>query len=230
MATAHPVCGSGDAVIAARAITVTFGRTIALDRVDFELEPGIVGLFGPNGSGKSTLLRVLAGLLRPDRGHVDFDGTPLDPKREGVRRAIGYVGHNGGLYDALTVAENINVWADLHGIEPDARVETIDRLGLNDKAATRAGELSAGFRRRAAVARALVHDPDVLLLDEPYANLDDDAAEIVSSAIRWWWAEGKTAVIATHGAKKVRAYADAGLILRNGILAHQRGSFQDERA
>ena len=214
-------------MIAARDVTVTFGRTLALDTVAFEIDAGIVGLFGPNGSGKSTLLRVLAGLLRPDRGHVDFDGTRLDIKSEGARRRIGYVGHNGGLYDRLTVAENVDVWADLHGVARDARADVIERLGLADKRATRAGDLSAGFRRRAAVARALVHDPDLLLLDEPYANLDEDASEVVSSALRAWRTDGKTAVVATHGAKRVRAYADAGLILRNGVLAYQRGSFQE---
>lgn len=213
-------------MIAVRDVTVAFGRTVALDAVDLELEAGIVGLFGPNGSGKSTLLRVLAGLLRPTRGRVDFDGRALDVRNESVRRRIGYVGHNGGLYDHLSVAENVAIWADLHGIPYGHRAETIERLGLETHRASRAGDLSAGFRRRAAVARALVHDPDVLLLDEPYANLDDDAAELVSGAIRAWKRGGKTAVIATHGAKRVRAYADVGVVLRRGTLAHQRGKFE----
>jgi heme exporter protein A len=215
-------------MIAARDVRVTFGRTIALNGVDFQLEGGIVGLFGPNGSGKSTLLRVLAGLLRPDRGRIDYEGVPLDVKSERTRRRIGYVGHNSGLYDRLTLGETIDVWGDLHGVRSDARAEIIERLGLGHKRDTRAGELSAGLRRRAAVARALVHDPDLLLLDEPYANLDEDASETVSSAIRAWKSNGKIAVIATHGAKRVRAYADAGLILRNGLLTHQRGSFLDK--
>ena len=211
----------------ARSLRVVFGGTVALAGIDVDLEPGIVGLFGPNGSGKTTLLRVFAGLLPATSGEVAFDGRPLDLRDESVRRRVGYAGHANGLYDTLSVHENLELFAHLYGSAP--RVETvIDALGLQEVAVTRVAALSAGLTRRVAVARALVHDPDLLLLDEPYANLDNDASEVVSQAIRSWHSPGKTAVIATHGAKRVRAYADAGIVLRRGELASHRASFAPE--
>jgi len=203
-------------VIAVESLTVAFGRTIALDAIDLEISAGITGVFGPNGSGKSTLLRAVAGLLRPSAGTVMIDGRSFSLRDESFRRRIGYAGHEAGLYPHLTVAENLKLFADLYGA-PGARVgELLAGVGLSDRAATYARDLSAGLKRRAAVARALVHDPDVLLLDEPYANLDDDASEMISAAVRSWCTAGRAALIATHGAKRVKAYAGGGIILRDG--------------
>jgi heme exporter protein A len=200
-------------VIAAESLTVVFGSTVALDDLNVEIGPGVTGLFGPNGSGKSTLLRVVAGLLRPTSGRVTIDGVP-DPGR--IRWIVGYAGHNSGLYRDLTVRENLSLFARLYGV-PDERVGSVaGALGIEMHANTRVADLSAGFVRRAAVARAILHEPAVLLLDEPYANLDDDAAELLSDAVKAWRAPGRSAVIATHGAKKVKRFADAGVILRDG--------------
>lgn len=211
-------------MISTRDVRVVFGGTIALNAVDLELEAGIVGLFGPNGSGKSTLLRVFSGLLPPTAGAVLLEGAPIDLRDESVRRRLGYAGHASGLYDTLTVRENLELFARLYGAVQ--RVErVIDALGLQSVVGTRVANLSAGWVRRVAVARAMVHDPDLLLLDEPYANLDDDASETVSTAIRAWKSAGKIAVIATHGAKRVRAFADAGIVLRRGEVASYRSSF-----
>ncbi len=214
-------------MIATRDVRVVFGGTIALNDVELDLKEGIVGLFGPNGSGKSTLLRVLCGLLPPTSGKVLFEGAPLELRDESLRRRLGYAGHASGLYDTLTVRENLDLFARLYGAAAGVP-ETVDRLELSVVAGSRVGNLSAGFVRRVAVARALVHDPDLLLLDEPYANLDDDASEVVSRAIRAWHSPGKIAVIATHGAKRVRAFADAGIVLRRGEVASYRASFTPE--
>lgn len=208
-------------VIQVRNLTVTFGRTIALHGLDADIGPGISGLFGPNGSGKSTLLRVLAGLLRPSAGAVSAFGTVMTMRSEALRGKVGYAGHTAGLYGNLTVAENLALFAKLHGTHTGRIGTVMEQLGLVERADTAAGDLSSGFRRRAGIARALVHEPELLFLDEPYANLDDDAAELVSQAIRAWRAPGRTAVIATHGAKKVKQYADAGLILQRGRLIRQ---------
>lgn len=200
-------------------VSVFYGRTIALDGVDVALQPGITGLFGQNASGKTTLLRVVAGLLRPSEGAAYLGEAPIRSSDEALRGRIGYAGHDAGLYARLSVEENLRLFARLHGA-PEQRIEEVlEQLGLGDRKGTLVDELSAGFKRRAAVARALLHDPDVLLLDEPYANLDDDAAETVSAAITAWWRPERTAVIASHGAKKVKAYADAGLILQRGRVA-----------
>ena len=204
-----------------RELKVAYGRTLALDGVHLELEGGIAGLFGPNGSGKSTLLRVLAGLLRPTSGSVLAFGQPISMKNETLRGRIGYAGHRSGLYGRLTVMENLEMFARLHGVPPKRAAGVIEELGLGSRAGTPVAALSAGFKRRAAVARALVHEPDMLLLDEPYANLDDEAAAFVSDAVVDWRRDGRVAIIATHGAKKVKAYADAGLILQHGHLLKQ---------
>lgn len=207
-------------------LKVAYGRTRALDGVHLQLPGGVAGLFGPNGSGKSTLLRVLAGLLRPTSGTVMAFGAPVSMKNETLRGRIGYAGHRAGLYGRLTVMENLQLFARLHGAEPRAADRVIEQLGLGDRRDTPAASLSAGFKRRAAVARALLHDPDLLLLDEPYANLDDDAAALVSSAVVEWRGPERVAIVATHGAKKVKAYADAGLIIQNGRLIRQ-GMYTD---
>ncbi len=208
-------------MITIEGLRVAYGRTIALDRVDAEIAPGVAGLFGPNGSGKSTLLRVLAGLLRPSAGTIRMAGEPVDMKSERVRARIGYAGHRSGLYARLTIVENLELFARLYGAGADRVGKMIDQLDLGERARTPVAELSAGYRRRAAVARALLHDPDLLLLDEPYANLDDEAAECVSQAVMTWRRSGSVAVIATHGAKKVKRYADSGLILQRGRLIRQ---------
>jgi len=205
-------------VISVASLTVAFGRTIALDGIDLDVPPGITGLFGQNGSGKSTLLRVIAGLQRPTAGTVSMDGRPMTLRDEALRRRIGYSGHASGLYPHLTVAENLELFAELYGAPAARAGDALLAVGLSGRAATYAGELSAGLKRRASVARAMVHDPDVLLLDEPYANLDDDASEMISAAVQEWCEPGKVALIATHGAKKVKAYADGGIILRDGIV------------
>jgi heme ABC exporter ATP-binding subunit CcmA len=202
-------------------LNVFFGRTVALDHVDLDLEPGVVGLFGQNASGKSTLLRVLAGLLEPTSGEVTWNGTPLNSSGEGLRARIGYAGHASGLYLRLSIRENLALFARLYGVLPQRVDIALDMLDLTSRAATPVGRLSAGFKRRAGVARALLHEPDMLLLDEPYAHLDDEASDAVSEAIRSWRAPGRTAVIATHGAKRIKQFTDARVVLQRGRVVTQ---------
>lgn len=204
-----------------RDLRLAYGRTLALDDVHLQLGGGVAGLFGPNGSGKSTLLRVLAGLLRPTSGEVLAFGSPVSMKNEGLRGRIGYAGHRAGLYGRLTLMENLQMFARLHGAEPGRAQVVVEQLGLGDRRDTAVAALSAGYRRRVAVARALLHEPDLLLLDEPYANLDDEAASLVSDAVIAWRRPDRVAIVATHGAKKVKAFADSGLILQRGRLIKQ---------
>ncbi|HVF54267.1 MAG TPA: ABC transporter ATP-binding protein [Actinomycetota bacterium] len=206
-------------------VTVAFGRTLALHRVNVQLKRGITGLFGPNASGKSTLLRTLAGLLRPARGRVTIDGMNVDLRDASFRRRIGWAGHATGLYGGLSVRENLELFAALYDASPDAPEQVVSSLGLDEVLDQRASALSAGWQRRAAVARALVHGPQIVLLDEPYANLDDEASEIVSAALKAWLAVDPTeriGVVATHGAKRLKGFADASVVLRRGALASHR--------
>jgi heme ABC exporter ATP-binding subunit CcmA len=204
-------------------LTVSYGSTIALKRVELTLYDGVTGLFGPNGAGKSTLLRVLSGLLRPSGGSALLFGEEIRSSRESIRRRIGYVGHESGLYARLSVIENLSLFASLYGVTSDRVDGVLDQLDMHEWQGTQVGALSAGLKRRVAVARAVLHEPDVLLLDEPYANLDDDASERVSAAILGWRAPGRVAVIATHGAKRVKAFADAGIIIQRGnVISYRR--------
>ena len=203
-------------MIAIESVTVVFGRTLALDEITIEIPTGVTGVFGPNGSGKSTLLKAIAGLLEPAGGLITIDGA--NRRDESLRRRIGYAGHGSGLYARLSLQENLELFASLYGAGNERVPVMIDALGLGEFATRPVGDLSAGSKRRAAVARALIHDPDLLLLDEPYANVDDEASEAISEALRSWKKDGKTALVATHGAKKVKAYADGGIILQRGRL------------
>jgi ABC-type multidrug transport system ATPase subunit len=125
--------------------------------------------------------------------------------------------------------ENLALFARLHGVAERRVDEVLEELGLARRRDFLVGALSAGLKRRASVARALLHHPDLLLLDEPYANLDDDASDLVSAAVRRWRGPGRAALVATHGAKKVKRFADAGLILRDGravVYGSYRGASQ----
>ena len=203
-------------MIELQALSVSYGRTVAIDNISLKFEVGITGLFGPNGSGKSTLLRTIAGLLRPTSGSIVVDGQ--NPRTEDARENVGYVGHSPGLYRDLTVRENLDLFGRLYGAAPERTGDLLELFGLGRYARIRAGELSAGLARRAGVARAFAHDPGILLLDEPYANVDDDAAALISRALTEWRGPGRSAIVATHGAKKVKAFADAGVILRDGRI------------
>jgi heme exporter protein A len=214
---------SSQSCIELRGLTVSYGSTIALKGVDLTLYDGVTGLFGPNGAGKSTLLRALSGLLRPSGGSSLLFGEEIRSSSETFRRRIGYVGHESGLYPRLSVTENLSLFANLYGVRADRVEEVLEQLDMREWQSVQVGELSAGLKRRAAVARAVLHEPDVLLLDEPYANLDDDASERVSATVLAWRAAGRVAVIATHGAKRVKAFADAGIIIQRGnVISYRR--------
>ncbi len=206
-------------MIAVEGVTVAFGRTVALDSITVAMPDGVIGVFGPNGSGKSTFLRAVAGLVKPTSGTISMDGVSVDHRSEAVRRQIGYAGHNSGLYARLSVYENLTLFGSLYGAPLARAGEMIDTLDLGSHANKPAGELSAGLKRRAAVARAMLHEPRILLLDEPYANVDDDAGDRITEAVKSWRAPGRIGMIATHGAKRVKPFADAGLILQRGALS-----------
>jgi heme exporter protein A len=140
-------------------------------------------------------------------------------RRAELRHRVGYAGHDPGLYRNLTLNENLELFARLYGLGGERVAGVLDAIGLAMRGDTLVGDLSAGQIRRAAVARAMLHEPQVLLLDEPYANLDDDAAQLLSEAVGAWRASERCAVIATHGAKRVKRFADAGVSLKDGRVA-----------
>ena len=190
--------------------------------VSLELEQGAtLAVIGANGAGKSTLLRILATLLRPSAGAVEVLGASLPREAWKVRGRLGYLGHEPLLYRELTVRENLELNARLHRIpDPDARIAALlERAGIARRAADQVRNLSAGTLQRAAICRALVHEPELLLLDEPRAHLDLGAAGVVDELLGP--APGRTRVVVTHEIDAGLAEAQAVLALRaDGSVAH----------
>jgi heme exporter protein A len=173
-----------------------FGERDALAGLDLVVAAGeTVLITGPNGAGKTTLLRVLATVLRPTSGRVAVAGSELPAGAAGVRRAVGYAGHDPLAYPDLTAKENLELYAALYSV-PEIRVaEELDRVGLDGRRGDRAAELSRGMLQRLALARVGLHRPSIVLLDEPTAGLDADGRDV----LRRFLAEpGRTIVVATH--------------------------------
>ncbi len=178
-----------------------FGDRTALADIDLRVEAGgSVAVLGPNGSGKSTLLRILAGLLRPSAGDVSVLGCELPKETHRLRGRVGYLGHEPLLYRDLSPRENLELAAALHGIEPDDAGPRIDALldaaGMSSRAGDRVAELSAGMTQRIDICRAVLHRPDLLLLDEPDAHLDTDARRRLAPLLAA--GEGRTRVLVSH--------------------------------
>jgi heme ABC exporter ATP-binding subunit CcmA len=192
-----------------------YGDRTALSGVTVSVPAGAtLAVFGPNGAGKTTLLRVLAALLRPHAGAVNVLGNSLPDEAWKVRGKVGYVGHDSLLYRDLTVRENLLFHARLHGAARERVDEAIALVGLESRAGDPVRELSRGMIQRTAVARATLHDPAILLLDEPRANLDPAAAQALEPLIGK--ASGKTRVLVSHDVEATLAEADLSLGLRGG--------------
>jgi heme exporter protein A len=196
-----------------------YGEREALSDVSLSLAEGrTLVVFGPNGAGKTTLLRVLATLLRPHAGSVNVLGSTLPQQAWAVRGRLGLLGHEPLLYRELTARENLRFHARLHGVG-DGRVdELLDTVAMGDRAREPLRTLSRGMVQRVAVARAVLHDPELLLLDEPYSNLDPAAVELVAPLIGAGTDPGRrrTRVICSHDPGGGLAEADVVLGLRAG--------------
>jgi heme ABC exporter ATP-binding subunit CcmA len=193
--------GLKDAAVDLRGVTRLFGAAPALVRVDLAIERGeAVVLRGPNGAGKSTLLRIVATALSPTYGGGSVLGFDLADAREEIRRRSELLTHRTRLYEELTARENLRLIADLLDIRHDLVQEALERVALADVADERVRTFSAGMRQKVAVARAIVRDPELLLLDEPTTGLDQAARSAVDEMMVRASREGRTLVIATHHA------------------------------
>jgi heme exporter protein A len=195
-----------------------YGERVALAGVSLRLEQGqTLAVLGGNGAGKTTLLRVLAGLLRPHGGRARVLGAKLPAERWKLPAQVGYLGHEPLLYRDLSGRENLRYHADLHGV-PRARVEELlAAVGMAERADDPVRDLSKGLVQRLAAARAVLHEPALLLLDEPRANLDPAAAELLEPLIGR--ASGRSRVLVSHDVEGALAEADASIGLRDGRLA-----------
>jgi len=188
-----------------------FGDFPALRDVVLSIAPGsALALLGRNGAGKTTLLRILAGLSRPSRGSIKIQGN------------IGILGHGIGVYDELSAIENLTLFGRLHGLSnPRKRAdEMLERVGLGRVRDGLAREFSRGMRQRLAVGRAFLHDPEVLLLDEPFTALDDRAIAVLQSMIKDMRDKGRTIVMSTHQLREALELASHVALLQRGQVVH----------
>ena len=196
-----------------------YGERSALDGVGFTLPAGqTLGLFGANGAGKTTLLRVLATLLRPHEGNVKVLGASLPKEAWKVRGRVGYLGHEPLLYRELTGRENLVFHARLHGVSESRVEELLGKVGMERRADDPVRELSRGMVQRLATARAVLHDPPLLLLDEPWSGIDPGARELLEPLIGK--SAGRTRVLVSHDLDAGAAESDVALGLRGGRQAY----------
>jgi len=210
-------------VLSAHHLTRRFGDRVAVDDLSFELAPGeIFALLGPNGAGKTTTLRMLAGVIEPSSGSVRLGEDVLTRQTAPrLRSRIGLLTETPGLWERLTIRQNLLVYARLHGLTHPTSVvdEALDMFDLGDRGGDIAAELSKGLRQRVAFARALLHRPDIVLLDEPTAGLDPRSARDVRDLVRRLRSERRTIVISSHNLDEVERVADRVAVMRGRLVA-----------
>ena len=211
-----------ETAITCRGLTRSFGRVGVLRGLDLELQRGAsMALLGANGSGKTTLLRLLAGLLRDDGGNSTVLGHPL-PSTVVLRRKLGYLGHESWLYGELSARENLEFYCRLYGVSNDSSVDSLlERVGMTRAASRRVRSFSRGMVQRLSLARALLHDPELLLLDEPFTGLDRDGVELLENLVTEQRAAGTSILMVTHDLARVSLLADQAVLLGRGRVAWQ---------
>ncbi len=204
-------------LIEAENLARRYGRRWALADVSFAIPAGsVVMVAGRNGSGKSTLFRVLATAIRPDLGRASIAGFDLVRHREDVRRTTALLSHYSYLYEALTARENLQVTADHLGIRRDGIMDLLERVTLGSRADDPVATFSAGMRKRLSFARVLMQEPRIVLLDEPYGQLDPAGFALVDDVVQELKSRGVTVLMATHQVERVAKFADQTIMLDAG--------------
>jgi ABC-2 type transport system ATP-binding protein len=211
-------------------LTKRFGRVLALDDVTFDVRPGeVVGFLGPNGAGKTTTMRAIMGLVALDRGSVSWNGAPVDAA---TRQRFGYMPAERGMYQRMKVRDHLEYYAALSGLGTRARpaVDTwLERLGLADRADDTVQSLSSGNQQRVQLALALVNEPDLLVLDEPFSGLDPIAVETLSDLLREQVARGVALLLSSHQLDLVADVCSSVVIVSSGEVV-LRGDVSELRA
>jgi heme ABC exporter ATP-binding subunit CcmA len=211
-------------------LTKRFGRLTAVDGVSLEVGAGErLAIFGRNGAGKTTFLRLLVGLARPDRGQVTFGAHVLSHHRPEIHQGIGFLSHNSLLYADLSVWENLSFAARLFGVEASSdRIEhSLGRVGMFEWRREKVRHLSAGMERRVAVARALLHQPSILVLDEPFAGLDGASIRLLQGILENHRSGGGTILLTTHRREEGVRDTTRVIIFDRGRIAYDAARDQE---
>jgi len=209
-------------MITVKKLVKRFGLKTVLRGVDFAVQPGeFVALLGPNGAGKTTFLRILASLSRPSLGEVNIAGYKLPNEAAQVRARLGVVSHLPLLYGDLTADENLRFYARMYNI-PDYELrvtEVLEMVGLDARRRDLVRTFSRGMQQRLAIGRAVLHDPEVVLFDEPYTGLDQDASSMLDDVLRTVAAKGRTVVMTSHDLARAEDLATRFDILSRGVIS-----------
>jgi ABC-2 type transport system ATP-binding protein len=212
--------GKADQVLELQGLTRRYGEVVALDDLSFTVREGqMFGFVGPNGAGKTTAMRIVLGVLEPDRGEVRWRGRPVDAE---TRRRFGYMPEERGLYPKMRVRDQLEYFARLHGLPAEeARTAAdywIERLGVADRATDRVEQLSLGNQQRVQLAAALVHNPELLVLDEPFSGLDPVGVDVLAEVLAERAADGIPVIFSSHQLELVERLCEAVAIINRGRL------------
>jgi ABC-2 type transport system ATP-binding protein len=218
LAAAFPL---GEAMIQATNLRKAFGRLVAVDDVSLTVEPGqLLGLLGPNGAGKTTTLGMIAGLITPDAGVVSVNGRPLSGDTDPGKRKFGLVPQDLALYDELSALDNLEFFGALYNLKGTALKHAAERVlvtvGLTDRGRDRVKNFSGGMKRRLNLAVGLLHDPDILLLDEPTVGVDPQSRNAIFDNLEALKREGKALLYTTHYMEEVERLADRVIVIDHG--------------
>jgi heme exporter protein A len=210
-------------VVEARELYKKFGRFTALNNINFTVNKGdFVTIFGPNGAGKTTFLNIAAMVMAPSEGTLLYDGQPANTIDCAARKNIGFISHSTYLYHNLTARENLRFYGKLYGINGlESRIDhQLDAVGLSDRADDESGKFSRGMQQRLTIARAFLHDPAIVLLDEPYTGLDKNASEMLNNVIMTYNSPERAGIMTTHNIEQGYDIATHVAIIRRGKLRY----------
>jgi len=217
-------------IIEIKELKKVFNKTIAVDNLNFEIQKGkIIGLLGPNGCGKSTTIGMMLGLIKPTSGSVIINNKNIENNRTSLLEKMNFISPYVELPKKLTVEENLNVYARLYGVKnlKEKIDNLLEKLNLIEFKSRKTGELSSGQKNRVSLAKALINDPEILLLDEPTASLDPDVGDYIRSFIEdFVYNKGSTILLASHNMNEVERLCDEVMMMKNGKII-DRGTSSD---